>query len=481
MVPGLTDLCLDLQIHICEFLHPLHILALRQTCKACHAATSQRIVWIGALNRTCRHNSLFLPSFPIPDMSLLELERAATAPSRWIMLSSSKDRNPNKLLPSRTTRITNNSIPFTLDDLTLQNLYLVPGGRYLVASSGLSRRTCDCVGVWDLGYVFDGAMSSDEKMTKVWVTRINGLGHFIVCPTPDGLGIRILTYSDHNSIYTLSLFEIYPQKNTHEHAKFGELTLIHDCYGKPVLCGNRAIIYVPTTGTVIVWDFMANTNWSFRIPRGDDWTILIGATETTICLFDDAIYEIDFMIRIFEIPPKTPVFDNEDDLPKVAPIFEFKDSTVIPTFSQSPDSWYFGRGDLNPPPVYLDVRDRLTGKLSRYTLDITSGDLSDLSPSPFVNSGWAYIEIKDENQVVSYRICGNSSVHLDSDYKGTAAITVGFESSKCHDSSQTATAHVYCTRFAQARINTSPADHFCPASGRLVYVNDSAFVISDYL
>jgi len=276
MVPGLTDLCLDLQIHICEFLHPLHILALRQTCKACHAATSQRIVWIGALNRTCRHNSLFLPSFPIPDMSLLELERAATAPSRWIMLSSSKNRNPNKLLPSRTTRITNNSIPFTLDDLALQNLYLVPGGRYLLASSSLSFSSeYYDLGVWDLGYVFDGAMSSDEKTTKVWVTSINGLGDFTVCPTPDGLGIRILTYSDHNSMYTLSLFEVYPQKDTHEHAKIGELTLIRDHLAKPLVCGNRAIIYVPDTRAVIVWDFMANTNWSFRIPRADDWVVII--------------------------------------------------------------------------------------------------------------------------------------------------------------------------------------------------------------
>ena len=187
------------------------------------------------------------------------------------------------------------------------------------------------------------------------------------------------------------------------------------------------------------------------------------------------------MIRIFEIPPRTPVFDNEDDLPEVAPIFEFKDPTVFPTFSQSPDSWYFGRGDLNPPPFYLNMRDFQTCKLSRYTLDITS-DLSDLSPSPFVNSGWAYIPHQYDT-VVSYRICGNSSVHVvSSEYKGTtAAITVGFESSECHDSSQTATAHVDCTDLAQVRITTYPASYFCPASGRLVYLNGSALVISDFL
>jgi len=226
---------------------------------------------------------------------------------------------------------------------------------------------------------------------------------------------------------------------------------------------------------------MANTNWSFRIPRGNDWTILIGGTETTICLFY-AYADTSFIIRIFEIPLRTPVSDNEDELPEVAAIFEFKDPTVIPVFSQSPDSWYFGRGDVNPPPFYLNVRDWQTGKLSRYTLDITrASDLSDLSPSPFVNSGSADIPNQYDAQVVSYRMCGNSSVHVVSKKGTTAAITVGFESSKCHDSSHTATAHVDRTDLAQARIKTFPPDYFCPASGRLVYVNDSAFVISDFL
>jgi hypothetical protein len=171
-----------------------------QTCKACHQATLQRIVWIHALHRTCHHHSLFLPTFPIPDMSVSELERAATAPFRWIALSSSKNRNPDALLPSRTTRIIRNPIPSTVNDSQglehldfryrqLINMYLVPGGRYLVASS------CDCLGVWDLGYVSDANTSSDGESTRVWVTRVHKIDTFIVQPTPDGLGIRILTSS----------------------------------------------------------------------------------------------------------------------------------------------------------------------------------------------------------------------------------------------------------------------------------------------
>jgi len=52
-----------------------------------------------------------------------------------------------------------------------------------------------CLGVWDLGYVSDGDMVSDGKPTKMCATAIDDCDGFLVHPTPDNLGIRILTYS----------------------------------------------------------------------------------------------------------------------------------------------------------------------------------------------------------------------------------------------------------------------------------------------
>jgi hypothetical protein len=169
----------------------------------------------------CYHHSVFRPTFPIPDMSVSELERAATAPSRWIALSSSKDRNTDEILPSRrsrATRIINKPTPLTeinsqdLEDLKwkiqdLKNVYLVPGGRYLVAAgryvmaAGYGYSYKCLVGVWDLGYVSEGDMSSDGKSTRVWTTRVDKIDRFIVNPTPDGLGIRILTCSYVNNLF----------------------------------------------------------------------------------------------------------------------------------------------------------------------------------------------------------------------------------------------------------------------------------------
>jgi hypothetical protein len=191
------------------------------------------------------------------------------------------------------------------------------------------------------------------------------------------------------------------------------------------------------------------------------------------------------MIRIFEIPSRIPAFDNEDGLPvALEPIFEFKHPKVFPTTAQSPDFWHFGRGDPNPRPFYLNVHDqeRYMRLVGRYTVDITS-DLSDLSLKSILNLG-LIPEARDpipmpyNIRAGPYRSCEDSSVYVVSTYRGLAAITVGFKSSKCHDSSQTATAHV-C--LVEDHTNIDSPNDFCPASGRLVYVKDSAFVISDFL
>ena len=134
-------------------------------------------------------------------MSVVELERAATAPFRWITLSHSKDRNEDGCLPSRRTRIIKDPITSIEGVLKLPrsqrgptDLYLVPGGRYLVIS-GLC-----CLGIWDLGYVSDAEMSSDGKPTMIWATRVDKIKDFVTHPSPDGLSIRILTHSYVDSI-----------------------------------------------------------------------------------------------------------------------------------------------------------------------------------------------------------------------------------------------------------------------------------------
>ena len=186
----LANTPLDLQISICIFLHPSDILTLRkvctnqhsiisclkvyQTCKALELATRQRIVWVAALHRVCLDNTLFLPSFPIPEMSSLELEWAAMAPRRWIGMMLQKQHSDDFNMPHpRTTRI--------IEDVANSHYFIVPGGRYLVtAGRGLL--------VWDLGRV----STADCKLVAS-VGLANDFGFLDVQATQDGKGLVILT------------------------------------------------------------------------------------------------------------------------------------------------------------------------------------------------------------------------------------------------------------------------------------------------
>jgi hypothetical protein len=150
-----------------------------KTCKALELVTRQRTVWVAALHRICVDNTLFLPSFPIPDMSDLELERAVMAPRRWIELCGVQKRYSNasgysEMLHPRTIKF--------LEDLDHLQYFIVPGGRYLV-TAGYS--LC----VWDLGY----GSTVDCKL----IASTGKIEYFFclckVQTTPDGMGLVILS------------------------------------------------------------------------------------------------------------------------------------------------------------------------------------------------------------------------------------------------------------------------------------------------
>ena len=109
-------------------------------------------------------------------MSNLELERAAIAPHRWIKLCGAFQKqhsNDCSELYQRTTKI--------IKDTTVNSLFIVPGGRYLVATgNGLF--------VWDLGYV-----STVDCKLVASVELGSEFEFCVVQATPDGKGLVILS------------------------------------------------------------------------------------------------------------------------------------------------------------------------------------------------------------------------------------------------------------------------------------------------
>ena len=203
----LAIICFDVQVGICMFLHPSDILALRKvcrhrkfsllksvkytivkTCKALQRSTRQRVVWVTALHRVCLDNTLFFPSFPISDMSDLELEKAAMGPRRWIEFFGALEKrhfnDPTARLRFRTAR-TINDLFSTEVFYGSTRIFIVPGGRYLVGSSS------DGFSVLDLGYT----SSADCKL----IASVEPEGGSMICivqATPDGMGLVICSSNE---------------------------------------------------------------------------------------------------------------------------------------------------------------------------------------------------------------------------------------------------------------------------------------------
>jgi hypothetical protein len=130
---------------------------------------------VAVLHRVCLDNTLFLPSFPIPDMSDLELERAVMAPRRWLELCGAfqeQNSDVSKMLYPRSTRF--------IENASHAHLYIVPGGRYLVSVG-------DGLFVWDLGHV---STVDCKLVASVGLEYV--FNSCMVQATPDGKGLVIL-------------------------------------------------------------------------------------------------------------------------------------------------------------------------------------------------------------------------------------------------------------------------------------------------
>jgi hypothetical protein len=119
-------------------------------------------------------------------MSDVELEKAAMAPRRWINLCAAFEEQHHDdfgtVLNPRTTRVIKDSL---VDESYFPELFIVPGGRYLVSSSPSG------IFVWDLGYT----SSSDCKLIASVKPNCESYSYYscMVQATPDGMGLIIFS------------------------------------------------------------------------------------------------------------------------------------------------------------------------------------------------------------------------------------------------------------------------------------------------
>jgi hypothetical protein len=132
----------------------------------------------------CLENTVYLHSYPVADMSIPELEHAASNPERWSRYIRKHEEENDFTPPSlmRTLQFPDDLWKQRTFPRIIEQLYLVPGGRFLVTLLQ------GHIHIWDLGIVGIAEPKSEP------IAEISSKGQwFSTHPSLDGEGLRIIT------------------------------------------------------------------------------------------------------------------------------------------------------------------------------------------------------------------------------------------------------------------------------------------------
>ncbi|EDR02541.1 uncharacterized protein LACBIDRAFT_295431 [Laccaria bicolor S238N-H82] len=226
------------------FLDPIDILALRFTCKHVSGTTRSRIVWVNALRNVSIAQGVFLPSFPVEQMSSDDLEHAALSPHQ----SRARFQKADKTTPFLTRPFAPHFQGGDLAANSILTVHLVPGGRFLFTSNRQGE-----VHLWDIGNYAGGHMKSLPVATLAGSeARPSCVEH--IRPASNSDSLYVFTSEQNRRI---SCYEIYP---TSEDPRFSRIsTLWFNAYNIRItsskdylVCHRRADSYFT------VWKYAAD-------------------------------------------------------------------------------------------------------------------------------------------------------------------------------------------------------------------------------
>ena len=209
----------------------------------------------------CRRQGVFAPSFPLEEMSMTELEHASLCPSRLSSLIHN-----DIPLRSFVTRILEPRTPSAGTDsegkLHCSNVFLIPGGRFLVVSS--DHGIC----LWDLG-IHGGKAPRFRPVAVIPEVRRS-----VLCtgPTQDGLGVILISCPSGlvsgPSDRTLRAHEVYPCTNRPHFTLLGSIQYAQ----QPTRFGERPALY----GDLLVFELRSDSPgyivaWNTRLDTAIAW------------------------------------------------------------------------------------------------------------------------------------------------------------------------------------------------------------------
>ncbi|KAF8064052.1 hypothetical protein FPV67DRAFT_199842 [Lyophyllum atratum] len=272
---GITGISLEIHAHIQSFIEPSDIISLRQTCRYLYDATHQREVWKSVLRRVCISQGLFMPSFPMEQMSMEELENAALGPLRFSSMLTS--RNPDSLPKPHKTRIIEFRSATAGKFGEFQRFDFIPGGRYLITQ-------CDhALLFWDLGANISVnrtlPLNPIASLPIDTAFKVSGFG----CgPTTDGLGILLFVVKDPTTAYQrtsdVSVHVIHPLSSNPEFVHVASLNGIRFRQLRWAWTDSLFVFSTYPSGYVTVWNFKDDSilSWDHKFPQVFDIAVCEG-------------------------------------------------------------------------------------------------------------------------------------------------------------------------------------------------------------
>ncbi|KAJ6586337.1 hypothetical protein DFH09DRAFT_1143153 [Mycena vulgaris] len=256
-----SDLPVDIFIFIMRFMAPYDIIALRKVSKSVSDATHERSVWIDALRRVCVQHDIYVPSFPLTEMSTSELEHAATACRRFTSHLRHEFQKRRIVWPRSIRYIE----PVSLGE-DFEHLRMFPGGRFLLTVWGCTLR------LWDLGHHQNASsMKLIASFPIVDISEIQTVRTRASNSSSDALVFVSATGSD--GVFRLHVFSVFPPASTPQFNLLAPVLSLPMDDGCPGILGitNRHVAL--NTGSIaVLWDFVEDSwiSWPRKPTEYDD-------------------------------------------------------------------------------------------------------------------------------------------------------------------------------------------------------------------
>ncbi|KAF6752673.1 hypothetical protein DFP72DRAFT_904518 [Ephemerocybe angulata] len=307
---------------------PYDVLMLSQTCRALHIVVSQRSVWVEILMRLCDRYGLFKPSYPVHEMDLTQLQRAALGPTLFQRVLKrgavpADTLNQARELKVRSVHGLGNFISGTgvppnsgSGDRWIFYRHLVPGGRFLAQVR--QSRTCSAFGnnfvieLWDLGMAGQSPLAPPILVASKVYDCTGHRNHAMYSVTSsfsnkatETLRIAISTGHPTNG-HIIKILTVSP---AHAEPFFQELSSIHvkldsDADGlnqsEPIIRGGLMLIRVDDS--FIIWDFISHLYSIISLGAIDRGSEPYVFTEDLVIMFDH--WGAERKVDVWKVPAR---------------------------------------------------------------------------------------------------------------------------------------------------------------------------------